>query len=374
LSTLGQLEEAEKAVETAIAFGSPAEKAQFYRGLASFKHFSPGDSSIAAMEALAQNATNIPDRARIELQFALGKAYSDAGDHPSAMQTLLAANREQRRRTHYNEAATLAEFDDFRTAFPPAAMAGGTSDSKAPDLPIFIVGMPRCGSSLVEQILASHPQVHGAGECEYFASTVWKSLCSDGAFSTEAAASLQPDTLYQLGEQYRQQLRARAPEALRITDKNLKNFLRLGAIHRTLPAAKVIHVRRDPVDTCLSCFSYLFDGDYPYAYDLAELGRYWRAYDGLMAYWRQALPPGVMLEIAYEDLVEDPDGQTRRLLAYCGLEWSESCLDFHRSRRPVRTASVSQVRRTIYRGSMHRWQAYGTPLQPLLDALKPKDC
>ncbi len=133
----------------------------------------------------------------------------------------------------------------------------------------------------------------------------------------------------------------------------------------------MIHARRNPVDTCLSCFSTLFAGNIPFAYDLAELGRYYKAYDALMAHWRETLPPGAMLEVAYEDVVADLEGQARRIVAHCGLEWDARCLDFHRTERRVRTASAAQVRRPIYRSSVERWRAYEPWLGPLLAELQP---
>jgi hypothetical protein len=239
------------------------------------------------------------------------------------------------------------------------------------DAPIFILGMPRSGSTLVEQILASHPEVHGAGECEAFNSLAESVHLPDRRpLLPDAIAALSDAGLRQLGRSYAESLRARAPQARRITDKTLSNYLYAGLIHLALPQARIIHTRRDAVDTCLSCFSQLFNGYHPYAYDLAELGRYWRGYDRLMAHWRVVLPAGVMLELQYEELVGDLEGQARRLLRHCGLAWDEACLDFHNSSRPVHTASVAQVRQPIYRGSVRKAQAYGALLQPLLEALE----
>jgi hypothetical protein len=139
-----------------------------------------------------------------------------------------------------------------------------------------------------------------------------------------------------------------------------------------LPNAKIIHSCRDPVDTCLSGFSKLFVGDLPYNYDLAELGRYWRAYNDIMNHWREVLPPGVMIDVQYEQVVDDVEGQARRMLAHCGLEWNDACLEFHKTERKVYTASASQVRQPIYKTSVKKWKAYGETLRPLLDALGVK--
>jgi hypothetical protein len=148
-----------------------------------------------------------------------------------------------------------------------------------------------------------------------------------------------------------------------------ENFRLVGLIALALPGARILHVRRDPADTCLSCFSTLFYENLPYAYDLAELGRYWRAYDALMEAWRGVLPHGLMLEVSYEDVVADLEGQARRILAHCGLDWDPRCLEFHRNGRSVRTASLAQVRRPLYASSVGRWRNYEAYLGPLLKAI-----
>jgi hypothetical protein len=162
-----------------------------------------------------------------------------------------------------------------------------------------------------------------------------------------------------------------APGALHITDKMPSNFYYVGLIHLALPRARVIHVNRNPVDTCVSCFSKLFAGEQPQTYDLAELGRYYRAYHDLMAHWRSVLPAGAFLDVQYEEVVGDIEGQARRILDYCGLEWDARVLDFHRNERPVKTASASQVRRPIYGSSIARWRNYEKYLGPLLAELGP---
>ena len=160
-----------------------------------------------------------------------------------------------------------------------------------------------------------------------------------------------------------------APDSARITDKLPANYLYVGLIHLALPKARIIHVLRDPVDTCLSCFSTHFTTSQHFTYDLGELGRTYRAYERLMAHWRSILPAGAMLEVQYEDVVADLEGQTRRMLDYCGLEWNEACLAFHATERPVRTASGAQVRRPLYKSAVGRAKSYGEQLKPLLDAL-----
>jgi hypothetical protein len=232
--------------------------------------------------------------------------------------------------------------------------------------------MPRSGTTLIEQILASHSSVFGAGELEAFSRVVAELTEAPDAAAPfpQLAQSLSAEQLRQVGERYLDQLAELAPGAEKVVDKMPSNFALVGFIHLALPNACIVHARRDAIDTCLSCFSLLFAEDQPYAYDLGELGRYYRGYARLMEHWRRVLPPGAMIDIQYETLVGDFENQARRLLAHCGLEWQESCLAFHKTRRSVRTASVAQVRKPLYADSIGRWRPYAAHLEQLLQALE----
>jgi hypothetical protein len=175
--------------------------------------------------------------------------------------------------------------------------------------------------------------------------------------------------LGRIGAAYAARLRRRAPAAERITDKMPGNFLHLGLLHLALPNARIIHARRNPLDTCLSCFARLFGDEQQFSYDLGELGRYYRGYAALMGHWRAALPPGAMLEVDYEKVVDDVEQQARRIVAYCGLEWDDACLRFYETKRQVHTSSASQVRQPIYRSAVGRWRPYRPWLGPLMDEL-----
>jgi len=242
-------------------------------------------------------------------------------------------------------------------------MAGRGHRSQAP---IFIIGMPRSGTTLVEQVLAAIPGVHAAGELRAFehAMRAFSPIDAD-ATNVEGFTKLLAGELRQLGVRYAREVEALAPSATRVTDKNPFNFRFAGIIHLALPNARIIHVRRDPLDTCLSCFSSLFTDDNEFSYDLAELGRYYRAYEQLMAHWRAVLPAGSMLEVKYEDLVDDFQRQARRIVAYCGLTWNEACTDFASVKRPIRTASAVAVRQPLYRTAVGRAAPYREYLQPL---------
>jgi tetratricopeptide (TPR) repeat protein len=365
LMILGRLDQARRELERAIAM-APA-RAQFHRNLAAMRRFSSGDPELAAMQALAANMSGLDDDERMDLHFALGKAHADIGLHDSAFEHLMSGNALKRRQTGYDEAATLGQFERIAAAFTPQLMRRLAQCGDPSTQPIFIVGMPRSGTTLVEQVLASHPRVFGAGEIGALEAAV---AGSDGAsWFPQAIASMTGEQVRRIGVDYRDRVTALAPAAQRITDKLLTNFRFVGLIHLALPNARIIHVQRHPVDGCLSCFFRLFDGDLPFAYDLAELGRYYRAYARLMAHWRSVLPDGAMLELQYEDLVTDFSAQARRLVTHCGLEWDERCSAFYETRRPVTTSSATQVRQPIYRSSIDWWPPYRHRLAPLLDAL-----
>jgi hypothetical protein len=325
------------------------------------------------MEALAEDSRSLPVKDQVSLHFALANAYEDLGRYASAFRQLLAGNALQRQQIAYHEGATVGLFGRIRAVFDSELMRTHQNVGARSSKPVFIVGMPRSGTTLVEQILASHPQVFGAGELTTFADAV----VSIGAVETWSEAFPQgcltwlPARLRQLGARYLAQVERLAPDAARITDKMPWNYLHLGLIHLALPDAAIIHVVRNPLDTCVSCFSKLFAGGNDYSYDLAELGRYYRHYQALMAHWRDVLPPGSVLDVHYEDVVADLEGQARRIVAYCGLEWDARCVAFHQTERPVRTASMAEVRRPIYTSSVSRWRRYEALLGPLLAEIAP---
>jgi hypothetical protein len=251
---------------------------------------------------------------------------------------------------------------------PAEAIARGCGRGDPDETPIFIVGMPRSGSSLLEQILAAHPQIHGAGELLQMKQLVVHEFANQGPFPA-SMGNRTPDQLRALGRRYLAATKARAPGAQRIIDKLPLNFYFAGLIHLMLPNARIIHLRRDPLDTCLSCHTTLFREPVRYAHDQAELGRFYRAYQTLMAHWRQVLPPARFIEVEYGDLVADPAAQARRLLEFCGMPWDDACLRPEHSDRPIRTASRLQARQPVYRGSVGRAGRYRDYLGPLVAAL-----
>jgi tetratricopeptide (TPR) repeat protein len=347
-------------------------RAAYHRNLANSKRFEPDDPQLAVMEALSRNLATVPERERIDLQFALGKAYADLKQHERSFRCLLAGNALKRAQIGYNEAEALQYMQRIRNVFDAALLRAKAGGGEAAGSPVFIVGMPRSGTTLIEQIIASHPKAIGAGELFDLDQIVRSLVGGNGSALRfpEVVATMSSEELRQVGARYVAATRTHGPTAERIADKMPWNFHFAGLIHLALPNARIIHARRDPVDTCLSCFSLLFDGnDNRYTYDLGELGRFYRAYSSLMNHWRSVLPAGVMIEIQYEDVVDDLAAQARRIIAHCGLEWDDACVAFHKTRRPVRTSSVAQVRQPIYQSSVGRWRPYREQLRPLLEEL-----
>jgi tetratricopeptide (TPR) repeat protein len=332
-----------------------------------------GDPHLSTLEAMAENTAALPEDQQIWLHFALGKAYRDLGQDEPAFRHLLDGNALKRRQVVYDEAARLGWFDRIRTVFSAELLKSRAGFGNPSERPIFIVGMMRSGSTLVEQILASHPEVFAAGERPDF-SAAYQEVCRSldpQAISPDIPPFFTGEQIRQLGDRYLARLEALTAgrAALRITDKMLSNFSAIGLIRLALPNARILHTVRDPIDTCLSSFSQLFSDDQPFTYDFGELGRYYRAYARLMEHWRRILPEGAFLDVRYEELVADFESQVRRILDYCGLEWNDACLSFYDTDRPVRTASQLQVRQPLYTSSVGRWRPGGTILRPLLEGL-----
>ncbi len=300
LSELGRFDEAGRAIRQAIAL-SP-RRAVLYHMLTESSRLAPGEPLIEAMEELARDMTSLDVKEQVYLHFALATALADT-DCERSFKHLRAGNALKRMQTAYDEASVLGAMERTRDLFTNDLIQskGGLGDPSC--APVFIVGMPRSGSTLIEQILASHPKVFGAGEVDLFARTLteFRGHGESGVRFPDAVCQLSGEHLRQIGAGYVGRLNRLAPAAERITDKMLDNFRFAGLIHLALPNARIIHARRDPVDTCFSCFSKLFVDGLAYTYDLSELGRYYCAYEALMAHWRKVLPKGVMLEVQYEN-------------------------------------------------------------------------
>ncbi len=362
---LGRMEEARE-VRRLVLRRAP-DNVHHHSGYALSHKYRDGDPHLAEMEALAERGSDYSDKDRAVLHFALAKAYEDVGAKDRAFGQQLLANAAHRRTFDYDEAETIGQIEKIKSVFTRSFVSAHRRGYKEATGPIFILGMMRSGSTLAEQVLASHPRVFGAGELSLFRQTLARH--SGEIRYPDQVPRLSASGIDALGRDYEARLGREAPDFRRITDKFLHNFLYCGLIALSMPHARIIHTVRDPVDTCLSIYSMLFAGHHPYAYDLAELGRYYRAYQSLMNHWREILPEGAMIDLHYGDMVEDLEGQARRMLEHCDLPWDDAVLSFHKTDRAVRTASATQVRQPIYKSSVGRWRPAPELLRPLLEAL-----
>jgi tetratricopeptide (TPR) repeat protein len=368
LLVAGRLDDASRAYETAIDI--EPENIGIQHNYAAVKPFAAGDRRLARLEQLYAREDQLSNDQRMVLHFTLGKAYADIKDAARSFRHLRTANRLKRQQVTYDERGTLLLMQRIRDAFTKEFLSAKADLGHASEAPVFVVGMPRSGTSLVEQILASHPRVFGAGEVDHFATATSDVARSRAGAYPDMLAEMRDEDFRELGRTYVERLSSNGAAKDRIVDKLPSNFLFVGLIHLALPGARIIHVKRNAVDTCVSCYSLLFAEEQPFAYDLGEIGRYHRAYEALMEHWRSVLPPGRILEVEYEELVKDVDGQARRLVAHCGVDWDKRCLAFHETKRPVHTASLVQVRKSIYASSVGRSRFYGSRLKPLMDALE----
>ena len=372
LKRQGRLDEASECFQAAISL--KPDFLQSHCNLAPLKTYAVDDAQLGLVEGQQHQLPALPVAGRISYWFALGKMREDVGRYDDAFAAYAEGNLLQRTQFPHDEAREVALLERLRSVFSAAFFAERAQPVHPGKAPIFIVGMPRSGTSLIEQILSTHPGIHGAGELTELGDVVHSIARAAGdraASYPEVASTLSADEFRRLGEAYTERVWRHAPEAERITDKLPANFQHLGMIHLMLPHAKIIHAMRDPMDSCFSCYSRLFEGgNLDFAYELGSVGRYYVRYIELMQHWQRVLPAGTVLDMRYEDMVTDTEGQARRLLDYLGLPWDEGCLAFHRNRRAVRTASAAQVRKPIYRSSVARWQHFETHLGPLLDIVK----
>jgi tetratricopeptide (TPR) repeat protein len=365
----GRFDQALASYDRAIAARPDYAQAHFNR--ADGKTFHAGDPDLEALQRLADASARMPRDDAPHIHFALAKALDDVGETDRAFEQLLRGNALKRATLAYDEATLEAFLLRIRAVFDRAFLEARAGAGHPTMLPVFIVGMPRSGSTLVEQILASHPQVQTAGEYNHLEQAAYRKLDAGppGRYP-ESIRAAAPAVLLDIARDYLARLPPVPEDTIRIIDKLPGNFMHLGLIKAILPNARIIHVSRDPLDTCLSCFSKLFREGQAFSYDLAELGRYYRRYSALMRHWREVLPAGSLLEVSYEAVVADLPAEARRLIDFCGLGWDEQCLSFHRNRRVVATASAVQVRQPLFSSSVGRWRRYAARLQPLVAALE----
>ncbi len=355
-----------RAIELRPDFG------EIYYSLSNLKTFKFSDQEIAGMEERVGNNA-LPIDCQVHFAFSLGKAYEDKADYAAAFRYYELANRRHRETIAYDPVQTEVAHEKIRKAFSleffehQAQMGTGCRD---PD-PIFILGLPRSGSTLLEQILASHSLVDGTSELPDI-SMIAQSVTNKahGRTFPMSMPELTSEELTALGKQYLSQTQRHRGSAPFFTDKMPNNFAYVGFIKAILPNAKIIDARRHPMDSCVGCFKQHFAKGQTFTYDLFELGEFYLEYERMMTHW-DAVLPGQVLHVEYENVVSDLETQVRRLLEFCGLEFEQSCVNFHETKRAVRTASSEQVRQPIYQGSLATWKRFGSDLDVLREVLDP---
>jgi tetratricopeptide (TPR) repeat protein len=372
LKTIGRTGEAVEAYRRALALDPTLGEAWW--SLANLKTVAFDADDQAAM-ASALERSDLQPIDRLQLHFALGRALEDAGRYEASFEQYARGNALQRRRLDYDADETTGQMRRTRALLGRGFFAGRAGQGCARPDPIFIVGLPRSGSTLVEQILASHSQVEGTQELLYMPGLAARLAGparreSEGAYP-DVLAALSPQELRDLGEDYLARAQAhRRTDRPFFIDKLPNNWAHVGLIHLALPNAKIIDARRHPLGCCLSGFKQHFAVGQPFTYDLTEIGRYYADYVTLMAHFDEVLP-GRVHRVIYERLVADLEGETRALLDYCGLPFEDACLRFHENRRAVRTASAGQVRRPIFTDAADHWRNFEPWLAPLKAALGP---
>lgn len=360
---LGDIDAAAAAYRAVIARHPAAGPA--WLGLVSMKTLRLSADEAARLEALHRSGAGTSEIDRIALGFALGKVLEDTGRYDDAFAAFSAANAAMRRRTPWDVRDFLARIERMLSLF--AAAPARAADAGLGREIIFVVSLPRSGSTLTEQMLAAHPEVEGASELYDLGTVIQDESQRRRQGFPDWIHAATPQDLSRLGERYLERTARWRAQRPRFTDKMPNNWLYLGAALAMLPGARVIDCRRDAVETGWSCFKQLFPRGAVFSYDLADIGHYWSAYARTMARWNELHPGRIHLQ-QYETLLADPESRIRALLDFCGLPFAEACLDFHRATRTVRTASAAQVREPLRRDTA-RAQHYGARLDPLRQAL-----
>jgi tetratricopeptide (TPR) repeat protein len=366
LQATGDMNAAEEAFDRCIALNPSNGEAWLHRSR--LRSQSPENNHVPALQAALEDVGDAW-RTGMTLHYALAKELEDLGDYDASFRHLKLGCDTRRKHMNHDPAADLKAMQLVREHFGRDYMSGHVVGYDS-DEPIFIVGLPRTGTTLVERILSSHDDVYAAGELNNFAEVLTALVAPSKPrdrfeFIQKAGEVDSAD----LGAGYVTSTRPATEKCPRFIDKLPLNFLYCGLIKRALPNARIIHLTRHPMDTCYAIYKTLFKQAYPFSYDLAELGDYYLAYRELMHHWH-TLMPGAILDLSYEQLVEDPEAQSRRLLSFCALEWQDQCLNFHRNRAPSMTASLAQVRKPIYSSSVGMWENYREQLAPLAARLE----
>ena len=371
LKTIGSLDEAIKAYHDCISV--KPNNGETYWSLANLKTYRFTDEQLQEMENRVEDGTGATDKSEVNFLFALGKAYDDRHDYDRAWHYYERGNDKQRMLVQYDPVHTETINDAIIEVFDRKLFEEKSGSGHPDPAPIFILGLPRSGSTLLEQVLSSHSQVEGTSELPYLGrvATSLNRNRPDGVNYPEAVRELAPDNLAALGEDYIRYAQLHRTEGKPFfVDKMPNNFPTIGFLHLILPKAKIIDARRHPLDACVGNFRQHYARGQTFAYDLTDIGEYYLQYQRMMDHWHEVLPDRV-LTVQYEEVVTDFDNQVRRILDYCRLPWEENCIKFYETERPVRTASSEQVRQPIYTGALNFWRSYETHLDELAEILEP---
>jgi len=365
--TLGRRRDSEAAYKAALALDPGIAEA--YWSLADLKNYAFSDAEVAAMQELLRSDPREGKNAA-QLHFALGKAFEQRAQYPAAFVHYAQGNALRRLSAPFDIESFERRSARVRTVFDAPFFAARRGSGDPSPAPIFIVGLPRSGSTLIEQILASHSRVEGTMELPNILNIVRElgDLSANRDGYPESAGTLLAPQLRALGARYLKETAVLRSGRERFTDKLPNNFSHVGLIHAILPHATIIDARRHPMDSCFSTFKQHFAEGQTFSYDLEDLGRYYRCYLSLMDHW-DAVLPGKILHVQYEELVADPEANIRRLLEHCGLAFEPACLNFHATARSVRTASAEQVRQPLYTSGVGYWRHFEQELEPLRRAL-----
>ena len=371
-AALGDLEAATACYRKAIELDP--DYAPAYENLAKSRRYGPADGDeIAHLQALV-DSPELSESAQVSLHFALGKMLDDCGMFDEAFGHYRTANCLNHKTKNFCRERCIARASENVKTFTSHFFEQCQISGHPSELPVFIVGMPRSGTTLVEQIIASHPQVFGADELphiEVIAATLPGRLQTDHPYP-QCATLIDPPLARSLADSYLEKLRAIGGDAERVSDKMPRNFFYLGLIALMFPRARIIHCRRDPMDVCLSIYFRRFAYGHGYAYDLTDIAVHYRQYQRLMQHWHEVLPLEIC-DVQYEELVANQASESRRLIDYCGLPWDDRCLEYYENDRPVQSMSNWQVRQPIYTDSIQRWKHYEKHLDELKEMLAEAD-
>jgi len=365
----GQFEKAEASLDKAIELNQDDYEA--YELRSDLRKQTPGSNHISELGKVLDEGIKMP-AGEVRVCYALAKELEDLGDSTHSFETLKRGATLRRQHLNYNIDDDLQTISEIQACFTEGIFDNNKQGHENHE-PIFVIGLPRTGSTLIEQVLASHPEVFAAGELNNLALQMMqkvRGLAGNQKPSRQKLVQLSAQLNFEsLGKAYIDSTRPQTGHSAHFIDKMPLNFLYAGLIHLALPAAKIIHVTRHPMDTGYAIYKRLFQDGYPWSYDLQEIAAYFSAYQRLMIHWDTVMP-GVIYQVAYEDFVGNPEKEARELLDHCGLEWDPQCLRFYENKTVSTTASATQVKQPVYQSSVNRWKQYERQLSPLKKRLE----